>query len=335
MSDSKLVNYSVIFIAIVVLVIVLKTLESFLRPFVIAIILTFLFMPLIRQSQKKKIPFSVSVIGILLIFVVLIGLVGYLVQERGSQINDPAQEAKFGKGIESINDFGSKFGLDLKKFINSERASQMIASGISKSLSTTGAFFAEFFLVLLFLIFLIPSHRILIKNIEKTLNVSKGRKFKSVLFKIEQSIKDYLLTKSMISLGTAVVSAIILVLFKSESVFLLAFLFFILNFIPNIGSFVAVAIAVILYALTSGLTIALLWLTVLLVLVQIVFGNILEPKISGTKLKLSPIVILLGLLLWGWIWGIVGMLLAIPLTSIIKIILEHIDSTKTAAKFLS
>ena len=72
-----------------------------------------------------------------------------------------------------------------------------------------------------------------------------------------------------------------------------------------------------------------------LILTQFIIGNIVEPKITGKNLNLSPIVILISLIFWGWTWGIVGMILAVPLTSALKIIFEHIDVLKPIANLIS
>ena len=101
------------------------------------------------------------------------------------------------------------------------------------------------------------------------------------------------------------------------------------------GSFVAVVFALLGYLLLHGFSGSFIILAGILILVQIIFGNILEPKISGDKLNLSPTLILLSLLIWAWVWGIIGMILAVPITATIKIILSNIKSTKKLAKLMS
>ncbi|PIO05166.1 hypothetical protein COT47_05990 [Candidatus Woesearchaeota archaeon CG08_land_8_20_14_0_20_43_7] len=161
------------------------------------------------------------------------------------------------------------------------------------------------------------------------------KKFTSALSDIEKSIQNYLYIKILISLGTALVSAGILYLFRVDFVIILAVFIFILNFIPNIGSFVAVGIAISTYLLKYGIGFDVIWLLAALTLVQIIFGNILEPMIAGDRLNISPIWIIISLFVWYWIWGIVGMIMAIPLMAVIKIILSHSSSTKELSEFFS
>lgn len=319
-------NISITFIAIVVLVIVLKTLKSFLIPFTIAIILTLLLQPLIKWSNKKKIPFFFIMICILLALFTIFGGIGYLLV---NEVNTFSQNPLFtSEKISSVLDYveeqisdlsfiGGEFNLE--KIINFSKYGGIVASFITPIISVFGNFFSMLFTILIFLMFLIPSYPKFINDL-KTIY---GKKVVKMFDSIEKSVFDYLSVKSMISFGTAITSVIILLIFRSEYVIILGVLFFVLNFIPNVGSLIAVVIAVLGYMIQYGFTGPVILLLLLLVIVQLVFGNYIEPKFSGKKLSLSPIVILLSLFIWYYIWGIYGMLLAVPLTSIIKIILSN------------
>jgi len=279
---------------------------------------------------------------LIFVFVFLINSIVSLLVEESSRIDENAlnQKGDIQKAITSIQDSASKISvygkkLDLSQFLNPEKISPIITSTIKSLIHAVASIFSELFLAVLFMMFLLPSQEMIIENIGKTMGQAKMKKFRSVLVATEKSIRDYLYTKSLISLGTAVVSAIVLLFFKADFILIFGILFFVLNFIPNVGSFIAVTLALLFYSLMYGLGLNVLWLGILLIIVQVVFSNILEPKFAGDKLNLSPIVILLGLFLWFWIWGIMGMILAVPIISIIKIILEHIDSTKNVARLMS
>ena len=113
-------------------------------------------------------------------------------------------------------------------------------------------------------------------------------------------------------------------------------LIFRFNFIPYLGSLVAVSLAIVLSFLQYAEE---PWkprlLTLLLLLVQRVVDNFIEPRLTGQKLGLSPLIVLLSLAFWGWLWGVVGMILAVPLTVIGKIVLENIRETKPLATLIS
>ncbi|MGE5500055.1 MAG: AI-2E family transporter, partial [Syntrophothermus sp.] len=127
-------------------------------------------------------------------------------------------------------------------------------------------------------------------------------------------------------LFVGVVTGIILFIFKVDFVVAWAVLTFLLNFIPNIGSLIAVVLPVLVSLVQFGSPGLALLIAVILIVVHNIFGNIIEPRIFGHRLGLNPLVILLSLLLWGYIWGIVGALLSVPLTAVVKIIISRSDS---------
>jgi predicted PurR-regulated permease PerM len=143
------------------------------------------------------------------------------------------------------------------------------------------------------------------------------------------------LAKTIISLGTALVGMGILVLFGVDFVIICGLFIFLLNFIPNIGSVIASLFPLLLCFLEFGLSWKLPLLAACMVGLQMLFGNVLEPMLMGKGLNLSPLVVLLSLIFWGWVWGIIGMVLAVPLTATLKIIFEEIDTLRPIAILMS
>jgi predicted PurR-regulated permease PerM len=110
---------------------------------------------------------------------------------------------------------------------------------------------------------------------------------------------------------------------------------FILNYIPNIGSLLATLFPILIALLEYGVGFTSISLSVLLLVAQNVYGNVIEPKFMGEKMDLSPVFILISLIFWGWIWGIVGMFLAVPIGSLLKILCSNIDALKPIAVIIS
>ena len=335
MSENKLVDASIIFIGLVFLFVILNQFQAFLRPFAIAIILTFLFVPLTRmQAQKKKLMWA-SVVGIIAsLFIFVIILSALFVDD--SQTTQPAEEVESSiddlLNIEPISIGSSQF--DITKLVESQDLSQKIAQLFSKLVGSIGSFFSEAFLIILFLIFLLPSHDKTIEKISKKLDSRQKKNFITALTQIEESIRTYLSIKSVISLLTALCSVIVMFLFGVKFLVLFGVLIFFLNFIPSIGSIAAVFIVLSVHFLTAPFTASFFVLAALLILIQLIFGNIIEPKFAGKELELSPVIILLSLFFWGSVWGIGGMFFAVPLTAIIKVVLQNLKSTKHIVPYL-
>jgi predicted PurR-regulated permease PerM len=110
---------------------------------------------------------------------------------------------------------------------------------------------------------------------------------------------------------------------------------FLLNFIPYLGSWVAVALPVLLSLVQFESPWRAVILLLILLSIQNAIGYAIEPSIAGSRLNLSPLVIILSLAFWGTLWGIVGMILAVPLVVVIKSILENIPETRPLATMLS
>ena len=156
-----------------------------------------------------------------------------------------------------------------------------------------------------------------------------------ILFSIKEQTQTYIAIKALVSLITAGVSLLIMILFGLNYAMVWAILFFILNFIPNFGSLIAVAFPVLMAILqfpNPGAAVALL---ALLFLVQMVIGYFVEPKMMGQRLNISPFVVLASLAIFGAIWGITGMFLSVPLTVIVMIVCSHFDATRPIAILLS
>lgn len=155
------------------------------------------------------------------------------------------------------------------------------------------------------------------------------------MLSISQQIQKYLVTKTLISLATAIVGAILMLAFGVDFVIVCTLLLFAFNFIPNIGSIIASILPILICLLEYGLGWRVIGFGILITATQMLFGNILEPKIQGDRLNLTPIMVLISLIFWGWLWGIVGMVFAVPITSAINIVLLQIDPDNVISAIIS
>lgn len=151
---------------------------------------------------------------------------------------------------------------------------------------------------------------------------------------IRDNISRYIGTKFITSVSTGAIVFIILAAFGVELAFLFGVITFLLNFIPNIGSIIATFLPVPIILLQFGAGWQLWVIFPLLMATQFTIGNIVEPKLMGQSMGLHPIAILLFLMFWGLVWGVPGMFLAVPITSIVKIVLGRIDTTAPLADLL-
>jgi len=208
---------------------------------------------------------------------------------------------------------------ELTKMINSKQ----IMSFASQIMQSMGSMFTNSFVVLLTIIFMLLESTNFKSKIEFA---SENSGLISHIEKISSQIKEYMVLKAIISLFTGLIVWIALLIIGTDYAFLWAVIAFLFNFIPNIGSIIAAVPAVLLTLVQLG-TLSSIIVAAVYVVVNILIGSVVEPKVMGKGLGLSTLVVFLSLIFWGWLLGIVGMLLSIPLTIMVKIILD--DNKKT------
>jgi predicted PurR-regulated permease PerM len=188
------------------------------------------------------------------------------------------------------------------------------------------AFVSKLVLVVIFLFFILLGKPFFKYKILKSFSDDKANQFSQITYSITAQIRRYLSLQFLISFVTGCLVWLALVIIGVDFPVTWGALAFFLNFIPTVGS-IASSIPPILLALVQFYP--SLWpgvITLLSILtIQLGMGNGIAPKVLGDQLNLSPVVILLSLLFWGWLWGVVGALLSVPITAALKIVCENIE----------
>jgi len=151
--------------------------------------------------------------------------------------------------------------------------------------------------------------------------------------RIVREVQKYLLVKTLASFLLGVLAFALLKILRVDVALLLALLLFILHFVPNVGSVMATVPAVLVALASRGAGTAVA-VGVGYFLITMLVGNVLEPRVLGRTLGLSPLVVLLGMLFWGWLWGTPGALLSVPLLMVVKIVLENSKDLAWVARVL-
>jgi len=339
-SDQSFLKLFTGFIATVFFVVIMKELKGIFVPFFLALLLYFLFNGVVSRLIYFKIPKAV-VLTLLLIFIfIVLYSFGMLMFSGASSFIDkfPAYSSKIS---EVFKDLTSRLNIpieDVQTQINALDWTKIIHKGtsiISATFGSFASFMGNLIFILIFLLFMLGGRDGLVIRMNKAFHEKKSNELLTILRSIENQVQHYLVLKTFISLITAVLSGIILYLGGFDFLLFSSLLIFALNFIPNIGSVIATAFPIITGLIKFGFSLRILLVLAGLMLIQMVMGNIVEPKIAGKSLNLSPMIILLSLIFWGYIWGIIGMILAVPLTSAIKIIFSHIEALKPIAELIS
>ena len=199
-------------------------------------------------------------------------------------------------------------------------------------LGSLTSFAGSFTLVLIYIFFFIAEEKFFIQKIKK---VSKNKKTLQIINKINLDIYNYFQLKSLTSFLTGILTFSLLFFINCDLSILFGILAFFLNFIPFLGSILAVIFPFIFVCIQFLDILQPLIVLFSLILIQILVGNILEPKIIGKSLNLSPLIMIIILSIMGKLWGIIGMFLSIPFLVVLLIVFSNFKSTQKIALFIS
>ena len=298
--------------------------KTILMPFVIALFISMVAGTLAGWlKQKWKVPYG---LGLVLSFVAFLAVVALSVLFISGSIESFVAGADIYS--ERLNDtldwllmYSQKFGLNINSQFVADTVAKLPVFNMLKSVgSTLVSILTNLMLITLFVIFIFMGKA----SADKP----------SLVGNIQKQISFYLLIKLFVSLLAAGCTWIVLASVKTELASMLAVLTFVLNFIPNIGPFISTVLPMPVLFLQYGLDWHILLALILLTAVHFVIGNILETKWLGKGMDLDPIVVIACLIFWALVWGVMGALLAVPVTAIIKIALERNETTKPLANLL-
>lgn len=188
--------------------------------------------------------------------------------------------------------------------------------------------------VAVYLLFLAMEKASIPRRVREAFSPARASNILAVIDSVNQGIGEYLAVKTLISFIGGTLTTLVLWLFGVDFYVMWGILAFLLNYIPYVGTLVAVSLPIMLSLVQFDSLWPAISITVLLVLIHQGLA-LFEPRIAGSRLGVSPFLILLALAFWGYIWGITGMILAVPMLVTIKIVLENIPETRPIARLIS
>ena len=304
---------------------VLKSAQSVILPLIIAWLLSYLIGPAINFMTSRKIPATLAV-AIILIFLLGVFYLSFTFLYSRVSAFAAAYPRYHTRLTELVALLTSKWNLEFDPFAGFDWG-QSISRGLVSLSGSIFAFVSQLVLVVIFLFFILLGKPYFKYKILKSFSAENADQISRIAFSITAQIRRYLSLQFLISFTTGILVWLALQIIGVDFPVTWGALAFFLNFIPTVGSIVA-SIPPILLALVQFYP--SIWPGVItliaVVTIQLGMGNALAPKIMGDQLNLSPVVVLLSLLFWGWLWGVVGALISIPIAAAIKIVCENIET---------
>lgn len=331
-------NVLLTIITVILVGVLLRLASSVIIPLLVAGFLAYLMDPLVSLLRRLKVPVIAGVILAAVLYLAGFLIFGWILYHSTLEFAKAFPKYQHGfvelmRGlIQRIQQAANTLiGLDHPL----EQLQQVpVGSILLSTLRSLANFLREFIVVYVFaLLFLVGKYG-LVRKLLRSFPRKEAKKIAVVLMHIDADLRKYIGVKSLASLLVGVSAGLALSLFRVEFAVVIGFLTFVLNFVPIIGSIIAVLIPVLLAAVQFSSWVTALWVLLTLLVLHNLVAQLFEPKVLGMRLNLSVPMIFLSLLFWGWLWGAAGVLLAVPMTTSVKIIIEDIPGLRHFALLL-
>lgn len=320
--------------SVIVIIAGLKSAEAIVIPIMLALFISIISIPPMRWLIRHKVPPILAVLTIIAIIVGLGSILTIIVISSIDTLMDrlPDYQERLEDSMFDILPHLEQFGIPVEREALVEQFNPGQAMDLfGRTLSGLGNVLTSTFLVVFIVLFILLEQAGLPEKLRKALpNAERSMANTSGFIR---QVNKYLVIKTSISLVTGTVITLWLWFLGVDFAVLWGLIAFLMNFIPNVGSILAAIPAVLLAIVQLGFGDAAL-VAMGFLAVNVVLGTLIEPRLMGSGLGLSPLVVFLSLITWGWLFGPVGMFLSIPLTMIVKIALEENQSTRWIAIML-
>ena len=338
--DFDLKKTAYLLVVLIATVAILVYTQEYIVPFIIALIVWFIIHELRENIQqvpfmRKYFPVWLqSTIGFIIICCVLY-VVGQLLSISISSMVAKLDEYEVNFEI-AMFQISSLLGIDVLSMISGASDQTDFTQTVTTTLDYASYVLSDTFLILIYVLFLLIEESIFPKKLNAIYkSKSKYDRTQNLFQKMDKNISKYLSLKTFVSFLTGLFSYFAFLAFGLDAPVFWALLIFVLNYIPTIGSLIATLFPAAFSIVQFAEFETAIYILVVVGIIQVVIGNILEPKIMGNSLNISSLVVILSLTIWGAIWGIMGMILSVPITVMMIIVFEEIPSLRPIAIMLS
>jgi predicted PurR-regulated permease PerM len=324
-------RYLLTFASLIVVIAGVRAADAIIIPILLAVFIAVLSLPLLSALQRWGLPRVLAVVATVLADIAILSAVGFLVVRSVDEFTGqlPGYQASLEQATNSVVQWISERGgpIEAGDFLDAERVVDLVGGAVTR----VAAVLQNALLVILITVFILSEATALPAKLRLAFGEGGGRFDRWT--RTAKDVQHYLGIKTVVGVVKGVLTGFLVAFFDLDFPVFWALSAFFLHYIPSIGAIVAaippVLIALVQFGPGSAAGVALGYLAI-----DTVLGNMIEPTLMGRRFGLSVLVVFMSLLFWGWVWGPVGMLLSVPLTIIVKIILENTEDLRWLAILL-
>jgi AI-2 transport protein TqsA len=332
MDKNRWLRYGVGFVVLFLLGVFLRLARPVLIPFALALLLTFAVSPILDFLVGRKVPKTLALVVVLVLSFAVLYLIGTVFYSGGKTLASelPSYTDMVRSFLESIDELVPdprlKVGLtDWIQNLNIGRVGAFLVSALGPFLS----FMSDLLLVFVFMIFILAGRGRLIHKFDEAFPPGPSATLTRAVCRIDREIQKYLAVKALANMIIGVLTASVLAVFGVRFALVFGVLAFLFNYVPTLGPIVSVALPVLLTLfLEGGIDVKVGLVLVLLAAIHLAVDRLLERRLMGKEINLSPLLVLFSLFFGAWLWGIPGLVLAVPALTALRIVFENIPSLR-------
>lgn len=317
----------------------LRELGPILKPLFLAVLIGYIILPF-HLAVKKRVPGRLSLMatGILSLFLILAATAGVQATVSTLAAELPTLNAEAVRMKRQFLDYLAERYPRTSEMVNEyvfADGESSLRDLTSRGLGAAANTVTSAAIVLLYLMFLLLEAGRFPDRVRRAFSDRRAERILLTIEGINRGITHYLGAKVKSSFILAIPVFIVLFVFGTPFALIWAVLTFFCNFVPYLGSVVGYCIPALFALVNFGFGWEFLTIAISLLAIHLLSASVIEPAIIGKAVGLSPVIVLLALAFWGSMWGLTGMLLAVPLAVMLKIIAEHLDATRPLAKLVA
>lgn len=339
-APQRVVLFASSFIVVALTVVLLVEGRNLLIPLAVAIVIWYVLNALAKFYHRLHLgtwhpPGWLCMTGSIITVLVALGLFAEMLSGNIAAVSEaaPRYQANFDALLDRLSAYaGLKETPDFAHVLESIDV-RKLAGGLAGAVA---AFAGNFGIILIYVIFLLAEQSSFDGKIRALFpDPDRREDVRGLLHRMQGQIQTYLAIKTLMSITTGLISYFVLLFVGVDFAVFWGFVIFLLNYIPTIGSLLDIVLPALLTLVQFPTLGPFFIVFVCIGATQVIVGNFIEPKMMGTQLNISPLVVLLSLALWGSIWGVAGMFLCVPMTVILMIIFTYFEKTRPVAILLS